>query len=115
MYALVALNTVTDGGDYETITRKVFLASKAETFGTAENSVMEGSLLALFAENTNAVRVAYYGDTAVSEGGTAGNADTTDVLFGLWSALCCDEYHAPAPASELSHWSIFDTEYLLLP
>ena len=70
----VALNTVTDGGDYETITRKVFLASKAETFGTAENSVMEGSLLALFAENTNAVRVAYYGDTAVSEGGTAGNA-----------------------------------------
>lgn len=55
----VALNTVTDGGNYEAITRKVFLASRAELFGAAENSVMEGSLLALFAENTNAVRVAY--------------------------------------------------------
>lgn len=54
----VALNTVTDGGNYEAITRKVFLASRAELFGAAENSVMEGSLLALFAENTNAVRVA---------------------------------------------------------
>lgn len=70
----VALNTVTDGGDYEAITRKVFLASRAETFGAAENSVMEGSILALFAENTNAVRIAYYADTAVSEGATAGNA-----------------------------------------
>ena len=71
----VALNTVTDGGNYETITRKVFLASRAETFGAAENSVMEGSLLALFAENTNAVRVAYYAQTSVQDGGTAGNAD----------------------------------------
>ncbi len=70
----VALNTVTDGGNYETITRKVFLASRAETFGSAENSVMEGSLLALFAENTNAVRVAYQGQTTVQDGGTAGSA-----------------------------------------
>ena len=69
----VALNTVTDGGDYETITRKVFLASRAETFGAAENNVMEGSLLAIFAENTKAVRVAQYGETAVADGGTAGN------------------------------------------
>ena len=50
----VALNTVTDGGDYESITRKIFLASRAETFGAAENSVMEGSLLSIFSENTNA-------------------------------------------------------------
>jgi len=70
----VALNTVTDGGNYETITRKVFLASRAETFGSAENSVMEGSLLALFAENTNAVRLAYKGQTTVQDGGTAGSA-----------------------------------------
>ena len=55
----VALNTVTDGGSYESITRKVFLASRAETFGAAENSVMEGSLLSIFSENTNACRIAY--------------------------------------------------------
>ena len=48
-----------EGGNYESLTRKVFLASRAELFGAAENSVMEGSLLALFAANTNAVRVAY--------------------------------------------------------
>ncbi|MCM1455569.1 MAG: DUF6273 domain-containing protein [Bacteroides sp.] len=70
----VALNTVTDGGSYETITRKLFLASRAETFGAAENSVMEGSLLALFAANTNAVRIAYNADTAVPDGGTAGSS-----------------------------------------
>jgi len=70
----VALHPALDDGPYETITRKVFLASRAETFGSAENSVMEGSLLALFAENTNAVRVAYQGQTTVQDGGTEGNA-----------------------------------------
>ena len=67
----VALNTVTDGGNYETITRKVFLASRAETFGAAENGVMEGERLAIFVAGT---KVAYYAETAVQDGGTAGNA-----------------------------------------
>lgn len=48
-----------DGGNYESLTRRVFLASRAELFGAAENNVMEGSLLALFSANSNAVRVAY--------------------------------------------------------
>ena len=63
----VALNTVTDGGSYESITRKIFLASKAETFGSAENSIMEGSLLALFAGNTNADRIAYVTQECVDD------------------------------------------------
>ncbi len=63
----VALNTVTDGGDYESITRKIFLASRAETFGAAENSVMEGSLLSIFSENTNACRIAYVTQACVDD------------------------------------------------
>ena len=61
------LNTATDGGSYESITRKIFLASKAETFGSAENSIMEGSLLALFAGNTNADRIAYVTQECVDD------------------------------------------------
>ena len=58
------LNTVTDGGSYESIVRKIFLASRAETFGAAENGIEEGSLLSIFSENTNAVRIANYNGTA---------------------------------------------------
>lgn len=54
----VALNTVTDGGSYESVVRKFFLPSRAELFGAAENSVMEGSLLSFFSANTNDIRKA---------------------------------------------------------
>lgn len=73
----VALNTVTDGGSYETVTRKVFLASRAEVFGAAENSIYEGSLLSIFSANTNACRRAYLSDYAAANSEysvTAGNA-----------------------------------------
>ncbi len=43
---------------YDTLTRKVFLPSRAELFNSAENSVMEGSLLQYFQENTNSIRIA---------------------------------------------------------
>lgn len=54
----VALNTVTDGGGYESVVRKFFLPSRAELFGTTENSIMEGSLLSYFSANTNDIRKA---------------------------------------------------------
>ena len=54
----VALNTVTDGGGFESVTRRVFLASRAEVFGTAENGIMEGSLLSIFGAGTDACRKA---------------------------------------------------------
>ena len=54
----VARNTVTDGGDYDTLVRKVFLPSKAELFNQAENSIMEGSLLQYFQANTDSIRIA---------------------------------------------------------
>ena len=54
----VARNTVTDGGGYDTLVRKVFLPSSAELFNQSENSIMEGSLLQYFQANTNAIRIA---------------------------------------------------------
>lgn len=54
----VTLNTVTDGGGYESVVRKFFLPSRAELFGAAENSIMEGSLLSYFSANTNDIRKA---------------------------------------------------------
>lgn len=69
----VVLNTVTDGGSYESIVRKVFLASSAEVFGAAENSIMEGSLLSLFSANTNACRIAYTSAYASSDNSAKGS------------------------------------------
>ena len=53
----VARNTVTDGGSYETVTSKMFLASTTEVGLANENNIAEGSLLALF--SNDASRVAY--------------------------------------------------------
>lgn len=53
----VARNTVTDGGSYETVTSKMFLPSTTEVGLANENSIAEGSLLALF--SNDASRVAY--------------------------------------------------------
>lgn len=51
------LNTVTDGGSYESITRKIFFASTTEVGLANENSIAEGSCLALFSDNAS--RIAY--------------------------------------------------------
>ncbi len=53
----VARNTVTDGGSYETVTSKMFLPSTTEVGLANENSIAEGTLLALF--SNDASRVAY--------------------------------------------------------
>jgi hypothetical protein len=61
----VAKNTVTDGGGSETVSAKIFLLSKAEVGLGAENSINEGSLLALF-NSTASSRVATPTAAAVS-------------------------------------------------
>ena len=60
----VAKNTVTDGGSYETFTKKMFLASTTEVGLANENSIAEGALLALF--SNNASRIAYPSAECVS-------------------------------------------------
>ena len=70
----VARNTVTDGGGYDTLTRKVFLPSKAELFNQAENSIMEGSLLQYFQENTKIAKISTY---AAEDNNNKGSSSVT--------------------------------------
>lgn len=73
----VALNTVTDGGSYESVVRKFFLPSGAELFGAAENSVMEGSLLSYFSANTNEIRIAQLSAYAAQDNTNKGSSAVT--------------------------------------
>lgn len=73
----VARNTVTDGGGYDTLVRKVFLPSKAELFNQAENSIMEGSLLQYFQANTNAIRIAKISTYAAEDNNNKGSSSVT--------------------------------------
>lgn len=73
----VARNTVTDGGGYYTLVRKVFLPSKAELFNQAENSIMEGSLLQYFQANTDAIRVAKISTYAAEDNNNKGSSSVT--------------------------------------
>lgn len=61
------LNTVTDGGSYESVTRKIFLASTTEVGLANENSIAEGSILSLFSANTNDCRIAYVTQECVDD------------------------------------------------
>lgn len=80
----VALNTVTDGGSYESIVRKVFFASRAEVFNAAENNIMEGSLLALFSANTSDCRKAYPTEECVSDSDYTSTSFTASDPWSWW-------------------------------
>lgn len=55
---VTALNTVTDGGGYETVSSKIFLLSTTEVGLANENNVAEGSIYAYYAaDNQNSRRV----------------------------------------------------------
>lgn len=73
----VARNTVTDGGGYDTLTRKVFLPSLAELFNQAENSIMEGSLLQYFQANTDSIRKAKISTYAAEDNNNKGSNSVT--------------------------------------
>ena len=73
----VARNTVTDGGGYDTLVRKVFLPSLAELFNQSENSIMEGSLLQYFQANTNAIRIAKISTYAAEDNNNKGSDSVT--------------------------------------
>lgn len=73
----VARNTKTDGGGYDTLTRKVFLPSKAELFNQAENSIMEGSLLQYFQANTDSIRIAKISTYAAEDNNNKGSSSVT--------------------------------------
>lgn len=74
---LTVVKSTTDGGSYETFTAKMFLASTTEVGLANENSIAEGSLLALF--SNDASRVAYPTAECVSnaDGYTNSNFSTS--------------------------------------
>lgn len=65
------------GSGYDTLTRKVFLPSRAELFNSAENSVMEGSLLQYFQANTNAIRIAKISTYCAEDNNNKGSSSVT--------------------------------------
>ena len=80
----VARNTVTDGGGYETLTRKVFLPSLTEFYDQSENSIMEGSVLRYFVGQTNERREAKISAYAAEDNNTK-NPSKTVTAGEMWS------------------------------
>ena len=80
----VARNTVTDGGGYETLTRKVFLPSLTEFYDQSENSIMEGSVLRYFIGQTNERREAKISAYAAEDNNTK-NPSKTVTAGEMWS------------------------------
>ena len=77
----VVLNTVTDGGSYETVTSKMFLASTTEVGLANENSIAEGSKLALFSDDTS--RLAYCTQAAIDTSQYTSDP-TTSAAWHYW-------------------------------
>lgn len=75
----VVKNTVTDGGSYETVTDKVFLASTTEVGLANENSIAEGTKLALF--TNDASRVAYCTQEAINTSAYTSDPTTSDAWY----------------------------------
>ena len=78
----VAKNTVTDGGSYETVTSKMFLASNTEVGLANENSIAEGVKLALFSDNTS--RLAYPTSECVSNSNYTNSGFNTSAAWHWW-------------------------------
>lgn len=78
----VAKNTVTDGGGSETVTDKIFLASNTEVGLANENSVAEGSKLALF--STDASRIAYCTTEAIADSNYTSDPANNTTAWYWW-------------------------------
>ena len=77
----VAKNTVTDGGSSETVQDKIFLASTTEVGLANENSIAEGSALAIF--SSDSARIAYPTSEAVTNS-TYSNSNLTTSKGWYW-------------------------------
>jgi hypothetical protein len=79
---VVALNTVTDGGSYETIASKMFLASTTEVGLANENGIAEGEKLALF--TGDASRIACPTQAAIDTSQYASDPANTSTPWHYW-------------------------------
>ena len=78
----VARNTVTDGGSYETVTDKVFLASNTEVGLANENSIAEGALLPLFSDNAS--RITQCTQAAITASNDSSKPANTSAAWYWW-------------------------------
>ena len=80
----VVKNTVTDGGSYEDIVRKFYLPSTTEVGLANENSIAEGSVLSLFSAATDASRLAYATQAAITNSLSASKPASTTAAWYWW-------------------------------
>lgn len=76
------VKSTTDGGSYETVTSKMFLASTTEVGLANENSIAEGTLLSLF--SNNASRIAYPTAECVSNSEYTNSSFKTSAGWYWW-------------------------------
>ncbi|WKY46013.1 DUF6273 domain-containing protein [Eubacteriaceae bacterium ES2] len=80
----VVKNTVTDGGSYEDIVRKFYLPSTTEVGLANENSIAEGSVLSIFSAATDASRLAYATQAAITNSLSASKPASTTAAWYWW-------------------------------
>lgn len=80
----VAKNTITDGGGSETVVDKFFLASTTEVGLANENSIAEGVILSLFSAATDASRIAYATQAAITNSLSASKPASTTAGWYWW-------------------------------
>lgn len=78
----VGLNTVTDGGESETVTDKVFLASNTEVGLANENSIVEGSLFPIFSDDAS--RIAYVTAEGLADSDYGGKPANDTTAWYWW-------------------------------
>ena len=89
---LTIVKSTTDGGSYETFTAKMFLASTTEVRLANENSIAEGSLLALF--SNDASRIAYPTAECVANADDYTNSDFATSKGWYWWLRTPDSSHS---------------------
>ena len=90
----VVKNTVTDGGGYEDITRKVYLLSNTEVGLSNENGIAEGSKWSLFSDNNS--RKAYPTAEAVLRSEyTSGSLNASSPWFWWLRTPDANNSHCP--------------------
>ena len=80
----VAKNTITDGGGSETVIDKFFLPSTTEVGLANENSIVEGSILSIFSAATDASRLAYATQAAITNSLSASKPASISAGWHWW-------------------------------
>lgn len=80
----VAKNTIIDGGGSETVVDKFFLPSTTEVGLANENSIAEGSILSIFSAATDASRLAYATQAAITNSLSASKPASISAGWHWW-------------------------------